>query len=212
VKTERLTTAPYPLPGFSDPVSSWTHLAGAGAFACLAPSLLRRGRGDGARLAFLGVFTFSTVFLLSMSGVYHLLSPGGAGRAVLRRLDHGAIFMLIAGTFTPLHWKFVAQFAAAEAVRTACQRKREQSPGGYVPEHERALAVLAGVVRRKGGERRDRQHAAEALGRIGPGARPAFRALAEVVADESEGRLVRGSAWWALQRVAPKEAEKLKAP
>src|SRR5262249_33751051 len=51
--------------------------------------------------------------LLSMSGVYHLLSPGGAGRVVLRRLDHGAIFVLIAGTFTPLHvilfrgwWRF----------------------------------------------------------------------------------------------------------
>jgi channel protein (hemolysin III family) len=51
----------------------------------------------------LGVFAFACVFLLSMSGVYHLLSPGGAGREVMRRLDHAAIFILIAATFTPIH-------------------------------------------------------------------------------------------------------------
>jgi channel protein (hemolysin III family) len=38
-----------------------------------------------------------------MSGVYHLLTPGTAGRAVLLRLDHAAIFVLIAGTFTAVH-------------------------------------------------------------------------------------------------------------
>ena len=70
---------PYPIPGFSDPVSSLTHLAGAGVFACLAPFLLWRGRGNPARLVSLGVFAFSTVLLLSMSGVYHLLCPTQAG-------------------------------------------------------------------------------------------------------------------------------------
>lgn len=90
-------------PGFSDPVSSLTHLLGAAVFACLTPLLMYRGRGDAWRLTTLAVFAFSVVSLLAMSGVYHLLSPGGAGRVVLRRLDHGAIFVLIAGTFTPLH-------------------------------------------------------------------------------------------------------------
>ena len=44
----------------------------------------------------------TTVFLLSMSGVYHLLGPG-AGRYVLRQLDVAGIFALIAGTITPVH-------------------------------------------------------------------------------------------------------------
>jgi channel protein (hemolysin III family) len=48
------------------------------------------------------VFVFSNVFLFSMSGVYHLLTPGSGGRAVLERLDHGAIFVLIVGTFTAI--------------------------------------------------------------------------------------------------------------
>ena len=44
-----------------------------------------------------------TVFLLSMSGVYHMMESGGTARAVMGRLDHSAIFVLIAGTFTPVH-------------------------------------------------------------------------------------------------------------
>jgi channel protein (hemolysin III family) len=93
----------YPISGFSEPVSSLTHLLGAGTFTVLGVLLLRRGRGDWLRVMFLGVYAFACVFLLSMSGVYHLLAPNGAGRAVLARLDHGAIFVLIAGSFTPAH-------------------------------------------------------------------------------------------------------------
>src|SRR5262245_20522591 len=93
----------YPLPGFYDPVSALSHLLGAVVFALLTPALLRRGRGDPARVAFLGVFAFACVFLLSMSAVYHMLPRGTGGRSVMERLDHGAIFVLIAGTFTPAH-------------------------------------------------------------------------------------------------------------
>jgi len=89
--------------GFSDPVSSLTHLAGALVFAVLAVVLLRRGRGDALRMGSLYVFAFSCVLLLSLSGVYHLLSPDTPGREVLKRLDHAAIFVLIAGSFTPVH-------------------------------------------------------------------------------------------------------------
>ncbi len=93
----------YPIPGFSEPVSSLSHLLGAGIFFVFSLFLLRRGRGHWGRLFSLWVFTFAGVFLLSMSGVYHLLQPGSGGRAVLQRLDHSAIFVLIAGTFTPVH-------------------------------------------------------------------------------------------------------------
>ena len=54
------------------------------------------------------MFVFGVVFLLAMSGVFHLLTPGTTGRAVLQRLDHAAIFFLIAATFTPVH---VIQFS-----------------------------------------------------------------------------------------------------
>ena len=89
--------------GMSDPVSSVSHLGGAVVFAFLAAALLRRGGGDRARMISLAVFAVSCVLLLGLSGVYHLLSPDTAGRAVLKRLDHAAIFVLIAGSFTPVH-------------------------------------------------------------------------------------------------------------
>jgi len=96
----------HPIPGFFEPFGALSHLLGALGFAGLSAVLLRRARGDGARVALLGVFAFTAVFLLSMSGVYHLLPEGSAGREVLGRLDKAAIFALIAGTHTPVQGLF----------------------------------------------------------------------------------------------------------
>jgi len=93
----------YPLPGISDPFSAVSHLLGAVIFSFLGYGLLLRGRGDRARMIYLGVYAFSCVLLFALSGVYHMMSHGGAARIVLGRLDHCAIFVLIAGTFTPAH-------------------------------------------------------------------------------------------------------------
>ena len=91
-----------PVPGFSDPFSSITHLLGAGVFFVLGVILLLRKHGPGRTLALL-VFVVGVSFTLAMSGVYHLLTPGTTARAVLQRLDHASIFFLIAATFTPVH-------------------------------------------------------------------------------------------------------------
>ncbi len=91
------------IPGFADPFSSLIHLLGAVVFSVLGFFLVARGRGSAGRVVSLGLFVFSVVFLLSMSGVYHLLAVGGGGRMVLQRLDHAGIFFLIAGSFTPVH-------------------------------------------------------------------------------------------------------------
>ena len=93
----------YAIPGFAEPVSSLTHLGAAGVFLFFSVSLLRRGAKSGGRLMSLLIFVFSCLFLLSMSGVYHLLPKTGAGSLVLQRLDHAAIFVMIAGTLTAVH-------------------------------------------------------------------------------------------------------------
>jgi len=93
----------YSIPGFTEPVNCFTHLMGAGVFAVLTVFLLRRGRGNRRRVLLLSVFAFSCVLVLSVSGAYHLLAFGSTARDVMRRLDHAAIFTLIAGTFTPTH-------------------------------------------------------------------------------------------------------------
>ncbi|HEX8913030.1 MAG TPA: hemolysin III family protein [Humisphaera sp.] len=91
------------LPGFDDPFSAISHLCGAVLFVVLGALLLRRGRGDRARVALLGVYAFACVALFALSGTYHMMTVGGTARRVMQRLDHAAIFVLIAGTFTPAH-------------------------------------------------------------------------------------------------------------
>ena len=92
------------------------HLLAAGVVVGLAYWLVRRGRDWRERLA-LWVFVFASASLFALSGTYHLLEVGGAGRAVLQRLDHAAIWVMIAGSFTALHgvafrgpwrWAFLA--------------------------------------------------------------------------------------------------------
>lgn len=89
--------------GFGDPLSALTHLAGAAVFAPLGVTLIQQGRGKLLRTMSLVVFVFSGVLLLSVSGTYHLSAQNSEFRDVLRRLDHAAIFVLIAGSFTPVH-------------------------------------------------------------------------------------------------------------
>ena len=86
----------------TEPFSAFTHLGGALALGYLALDLVRQGRGHGGRVASLIVFAASCVLLLLASGVYHLAAPGAA-RESMRLFDHAAIFLLIAGSFTPIH-------------------------------------------------------------------------------------------------------------
>ena len=111
---------PIPIPGFSDPVSSISHLVGLSLFGLLGFVLLWRGRGSWVRISWLMIFWLGTEFLLAMSMTYHLLEPGSFAREeVLRRLDHAAIFTLIAATMTAAHgilftgvmrWGFITLF------------------------------------------------------------------------------------------------------
>jgi channel protein (hemolysin III family) len=98
-----MSSFPTPFLGFADPVSSWSHLLAAFASVIGGFVLCYRGRGNPARVASLIVFSLALVFLFSMSGVFHLLPRDGQARGVLQRLDHAGIWVLIAGTFTPMH-------------------------------------------------------------------------------------------------------------
>ena len=91
------------IPGFSDPFSSLSHLLGAFVFLIYGIKLIYRARFHRGWAVAVSVFVFTGVFLLSMSGVFHLLEHQGVSRLVLQRLDHAGIFALIAGTFTPIH-------------------------------------------------------------------------------------------------------------
>ncbi len=58
--------------------------------------------GDSPRLIAVLVFGLSMVALYSISSVYHLGTWQGRRRALLGAADHASIFLLIAGTYTPI--------------------------------------------------------------------------------------------------------------
>lgn len=89
--------------GLYDPVSSWMHLLAAFGFLIAGFFLVRKAWGSKLRITSMMLYTFSLVFLFSMSGTFHLLEYNTAGRSVLQVLDHAAIWILIAGTFVPIH-------------------------------------------------------------------------------------------------------------
>ncbi len=82
------------LRGVSHEVAAFVALAGWIALAVLAPS----ARG----LAAANVYGASVFTLFLVSAIYHRRNWPPRARAWMRRLDHSAIFLLIAGTYTPL--------------------------------------------------------------------------------------------------------------
>ena len=89
-----------PFWGMCEPFSAVSHLLGA-ALGVWAGAALWRRVGPDARLA-VGAFVATAVFQLLVSGVYHVASHGTDARAVLQRLDHAAIWAVVAGCFLPI--------------------------------------------------------------------------------------------------------------
>lgn len=90
-----------------DPVSCWTHAAGAVAALGGGLWLLLRGlwqQTTGVALGASLCFCLSMVALYAASAIYHYY-PGdttsGGVKKLLRKMDHGMIYVLIAGSYTP---------------------------------------------------------------------------------------------------------------
>ena len=84
-----------------EPLNAWTHWAGAAAGALLLWPLLAQAQARGLTTWPFLVFGLSLVTLYAASASYHSFTPG-RGATWLRKLDHAAIFLLIAGTYTPV--------------------------------------------------------------------------------------------------------------
>jgi hemolysin III len=82
--------------------NSVTHAIGVGlSIAALVILIIRAVKyGDGWHLAGFTVFGISLILLYLTSTIYHS-TPRIRINALLQRLDHTAIFFLIAGTYTP---------------------------------------------------------------------------------------------------------------
>ncbi len=79
----------------------WLHL-GAAPIALIAGMVLMVFAPTLAGRASSAVFTLTAVMLFGTSAVYHRGKWSPSTLAVLRRMDHANIFLIIAGTYTPL--------------------------------------------------------------------------------------------------------------
>jgi hemolysin III len=84
-------------------VSPWPHSVGFVLALIGFGYLAVRFHADGASLAVMSVYGCGLSLALGASALYHWIGGAGPRRnAVFRRIDHAAIFVLIASTYTPV--------------------------------------------------------------------------------------------------------------
>lgn len=89
---------------FREPASGFSHLIGA-LFSIIALILLLHGaitHRSPLEIVAYSVFGASMIFLYSASTIYHLVRTSERVLVKLRKLDHAMIFVLIAGSYTPI--------------------------------------------------------------------------------------------------------------
>ncbi len=80
----------------------WFHALAAVAAVAITAALCWQSRADTPRLLSLAVFGLCMIAVYGVCAVYHIGRWPEATRRRLRALDHANIFVLIAGTYTPL--------------------------------------------------------------------------------------------------------------
>ncbi|HEY5560647.1 MAG TPA: hemolysin III family protein [Clostridiaceae bacterium] len=87
-----------------DPVSGYTHLFGAvlSVFALILLDYNASMIGSYKYVIAVSIFGASLILLYSASSIYHLLNVGDRISLALRKIDHMMIYILIAGTYTPI--------------------------------------------------------------------------------------------------------------
>ena len=144
-----------------------THVVGSHLGAAMLALLVWQGAVSGVYVAWKApsgaIFGASTIFLYAISSAYHAVSYEPA-KQVLHKMDHMAIFFLIAGSYTPfclvtlrpthpgLAWTIFGVEWSAAVVGTVFKafttgRFRYISTSAYVVMGWAALAAIAPLIR-----------------------------------------------------------------
>jgi len=112
-------------PKYRESVNGFTHLIGAVVAFFGLIVLLVVSWGGPVKVVSVVVYGISLIALFSASATYHLAKVNPQKQQILRKLDHSAIFLLIAGTYTPFcliaftgfwHWGLLATIWSIAAV------------------------------------------------------------------------------------------------
>ena len=93
-----------------EPVNGLTHFFAALVALIGLIVLLVVGWNGTGKVISLAIYGVSLVLLFSASATYHMVSARPKVIAVLRKFDHAAIFLLIAGTYTPICFNMFSGF------------------------------------------------------------------------------------------------------
>ncbi|GAB4460496.1 MAG: hemolysin III family protein [Anaerolineales bacterium] len=84
-----------------EPVNSLTHWAGAALALAGLIALLIVGWDTPAKVISLAIYGISLIAMFSASATYHMVRVKDRALEIFRKIDHSAIYLLIAGTYTP---------------------------------------------------------------------------------------------------------------
>jgi hemolysin III len=87
--------------------SSYSHLFGALASLLGLVFLIKLSYPSVDKIIFCLIYTSSTMFLFICSGLYHAFKKTENEISIWRKLDHIAIFVMIAGTYTPVCYLYL---------------------------------------------------------------------------------------------------------
>lgn len=93
-----------------EPFNGISHLIAA-ILSLIGLTVLAVGsRGEGGKHVSLVVYGTSLTLMMTASSAYHSIPAKPARIQLLRRIDHAAIFVLIAGTYTPICYNLFSGF------------------------------------------------------------------------------------------------------
>lgn len=84
-----------------EPVNSLTHWTGAALALAGLIALLIVGWDTPAKVISLAIYGISLIAMFSASATYHMVRVKDRALEIFRKIDHSAIYLLIAGTYTP---------------------------------------------------------------------------------------------------------------
>jgi hemolysin III len=80
----------------------WSPVLAFTVIAVLGIIMLVVADASASERVWLGVYVAGTLTMFGVSASYHTLRWAPHGRSIMRRLDHSAIFLAIAGAYTPI--------------------------------------------------------------------------------------------------------------
>lgn len=93
-----------------EPVNGLTHLGAAVVSAVGLVALLITGRSTVGKEVSLLIYGSTLVLLFAASSTYHLVKGSPRVMGILRKVDHAAIYLLIAGSYTPFCYNMFSGF------------------------------------------------------------------------------------------------------